>query len=83
MDFYCCILEYNVGLYGEMFHCERDNQAIPKSMLCIYSVDASGYMTGCKSGDHLQHCGNENYHFNHIKSLFEYPQRIFVIYTDT
>ncbi|XP_060601496.1 G-protein coupled receptor GRL101-like isoform X2 [Ruditapes philippinarum] len=25
-------------------------------MMCIYAVDASGYMTGCRSGDHLQHC---------------------------
>jgi hypothetical protein len=46
--------------FGDFFHCKRDGKIIPKSMRCIYAVDNSGYMTGCRSGDHLQNCGNKN-----------------------
>ncbi|XP_060563625.1 vitellogenin receptor-like [Ruditapes philippinarum] len=57
-DTFYCTYEYNVTEYGEFFHCKRDDKAIPMSMMCIYAVDVSGYMTGCRSGDHLQHCEN-------------------------
>ncbi|XP_060608438.1 uncharacterized protein LOC132760476 [Ruditapes philippinarum] len=36
-------------------------------MMCIYAVDASGYMTGCRSGDHLQHCENFTCPANTVK----------------
>ncbi|XP_060605195.1 low-density lipoprotein receptor-related protein 2-like, partial [Ruditapes philippinarum] len=51
-----CSYDYNASVFGEFFQCERDEIIIPESMICIYAVDASGYMTGCRSGDHLQNC---------------------------
>jgi hypothetical protein len=54
------IQEYDADVFGDFFFCERDSKAVPKSMMCIYAVDANGYMTGCRSGDHLQNCGNES-----------------------
>jgi hypothetical protein len=49
-------------------------------MMCIYAVDASGYMTGCRSGEHLQHCGNEydNYYLNYKLSLCDLPCKVFM-----
>jgi hypothetical protein len=40
-----------------MYVCYGDNMTIPKSEVCNYDVDAAGYMTGCRSGIHLQDCG--------------------------
>ncbi|XP_060597404.1 low-density lipoprotein receptor-related protein 2-like, partial [Ruditapes philippinarum] len=51
-----CTYDYNASVFGEFFHCERDDKIIPESMICIYALDASGYLTGCRSGDHLQNC---------------------------
>ncbi|XP_060579941.1 uncharacterized protein LOC132736752 [Ruditapes philippinarum] len=51
-----CTYDYNASVFGDWFKCERDNKFIPESMVCIYSVDTNGYMTGCRSGDHLQNC---------------------------
>ncbi|XP_060584590.1 G-protein coupled receptor GRL101-like isoform X3 [Ruditapes philippinarum] len=51
-----CTYDYNASVFGDWFKCERDNKIIPESMVCIYSVGANGYMTGCRSGDHLQNC---------------------------
>ncbi|XP_060576074.1 uncharacterized protein LOC132733448 [Ruditapes philippinarum] len=51
-----CTYDYSASVFGDWFKCERDNKIIPESMVCIYSVDANGYMTGCRSGDHLQDC---------------------------
>jgi hypothetical protein len=53
-------LEYNATVFGDFFHCERDDKAISESLVCIYAKDDSGYMTGCRSGEHLQNCGNKN-----------------------
>ncbi|XP_060590814.1 G-protein coupled receptor GRL101-like [Ruditapes philippinarum] len=53
-----CTYDYNARVFGELFHCERDDKIIPDSMICIYALDASGYLTGCRSGDHLQNCEN-------------------------
>jgi hypothetical protein len=66
--------------YGELFHCKRDDNAIPISMMCIYAVDASGYMTGCRSGDHLQHCGNEYDRLSYLFILCNLTCKILIFY---
>ncbi|XP_060578364.1 low-density lipoprotein receptor-related protein-like [Ruditapes philippinarum] len=55
-----CTNEYNATVFGEFFNCEKDGKAISESLVCIYAEDDSGYMTGCRSGEHLQNCGSEN-----------------------
>ncbi|XP_060552415.1 sortilin-related receptor-like [Ruditapes philippinarum] len=62
-----CTYGYNMTEFGDFFHCKRDGKIIPKSMRCIYAVDNSGYMTGCRSGDHLQNCEKINCPENTVK----------------
>ncbi|XP_060589042.1 sortilin-related receptor-like [Ruditapes philippinarum] len=63
-----CTYEYNVTEIGDfIFFCERDDKVIPRAMMCIYAIDASGYMTGCRSGDHLQSCENFSCPVNTVK----------------
>ncbi|XP_053389711.1 uncharacterized protein LOC123562081 [Mercenaria mercenaria] len=62
-----CSYEYNSGGSSKQFDCRNDNTTIPLSMVCLYDVDAAKYMTGCRSGEHLQNCGNVSCPENTVK----------------
>ncbi|XP_060557595.1 uncharacterized protein LOC132718004 [Ruditapes philippinarum] len=51
-----CVEEYSPEV--TTFGCGKPHKVFDLSLMCVYDTDRSGTIIGCRTGSHLQNCGN-------------------------